>query len=300
MAMQLRVTDGAITNRVLANLQGNLTRVGNLQEQLSSGKQISRPSDSPTGTVSALQLRGESRAVQQFSRNASDGLGWLGVIDTALEGAGNQTLKVRELVLQGMSAGTASTGDAREAIAVEVDNLRKSLIGVANTKYLDRPVFGGTTTGERAFDANGQYAGDSGAVMRTVGDASKVRVDASGVDIFGANGSPTQLFSVLESISANLRSGSTSGLDSDLQNLDVAIGTIKTNRADVGARTNRIETSRTAADDRLLNVKSQLSEIEDIDLPNTIMQMQLQQTAYQAALQATAKVIQPSLMDFLR
>ncbi len=136
--------------------------------------------------------------------------------------------------------------------------------------------------------------------MRTVGDASKVRVDASGVDIFGANGSPTQLFSVLESISANLRSGSTGGLDADLQNLDVAIGTIKTNRADVGARTNRIETSRTAADDRLLNVKSQLSEIEDIDLPNTIMQMQLQQTAYQAALQATAKVIQPSLMDFLR
>lgn len=300
MAMQLRVTDGAITNRVLANLQGNLTRVGNLQEQLSSGKQISRPSDSPTGTVSAMQLRGESRAVQQYTRNASDGLGWLGVIDTALTSSLSQTGKVRELVLQGMSAGTASTPDAREAIAAEVENLRKSLIGVANTKYLDRPVFGGTTTGERAFDGNGQFVGDTGTVMRTVGDNSKVQVDANGAAVFGANGADSQLFTVLESITNNLRGSNTAGLDTDLQNLDVAIGTIKTNLADVGARYNRIETSRTAADDRLLNVKSKLSEIEDIDLPNTIMQMQLQQTAYQAALQATAKVIQPSLMDFLR
>ncbi|MDR7280500.1 flagellar hook-associated protein FlgL [Catenuloplanes atrovinosus] len=300
MAMQLRVTDGAITNRVLANLQGNLTRVGNLQEQLSSGKQISRPSDSPTGTVSAMQLRGESRAVQQYSRNASDGLGWLGVIDTALTSSLSQTGKVRELVLQGMSAGTASTADARAALAAEVENLRNSLIGVANTKYLDRPVFGGTTTGERAFDAAGSFIGDAGTVMRTVGDNSKVQVDANGAQVFGANGSGSQLFTVLDSIANNLRSSNTAGLDADLQNLDVAIGTIKTNLADVGARYNRIETSRTAADDRLLNVKSQLSEIEDIDLPNTIMQMQLQQTAYQAALQATAKVIQPSLMDFLR
>ncbi|GAB7041817.1 MULTISPECIES: flagellar hook-associated protein FlgL [Catenuloplanes] len=300
MAMQLRVTDGAITNRVLANLQGNLTRVGNLQEQLSSGKQISRPSDSPTGTVSAMQLRGESRAVQQYTRNASDGLGWLGVIDTALTSSLSQTGKVRELVLQGMSAGTASTPDAREALAAEVENLRKSLIGVANTKYLDRPVFGGTTTGERAFDGNGQFVGDTGTVMRTVGDNSKVQVDANGATVFGANGADSQLFTVLESITNNLRGSNTAGLDADLQNLDVAIGTIKTNLADVGARYNRIETSRTAADDRLLNVKSKLSEIEDIDLPNTIMQMQLQQTAYQAALQATAKVIQPSLMDFLR
>ncbi|MDP9798032.1 flagellar hook-associated protein 3 FlgL [Catenuloplanes nepalensis] len=300
MAMQLRVTDGAITNRVLANLQGNLTRVGNLQEQLSSGKQISRPSDSPTGTVSAMQLRGESRAVQQYSRNASDGLGWLGVIDSALTSSLSQTGKVRELVLQGMSAGTASTGDAREAIAVEVENLREALIGVANTKFLERPVFGGTTTGERAFDENGTYVGDSGTVMRTVGDNSKVQVDANGGQVFGGNGEDFQLFAVLETITNNLRSGNTAALGADLQNLDVAIGTIKTNLADVGARYNRIETSRTAADDRLLNVKSKLSEIEDIDLPNTIMQMQLQQTAYQAALQATAKVIQPSLMDFLR
>src|SRR3712207_140913 len=113
MAMQLRVTDGAITNRVLQNLQGNLTRVDNLQEQLSSGKQISRPSDSPTGTVSAMQLRGESRAVQQYSRNATDGMGWLGIIDNALTSSLSQTGRVRDLVLQGMSAGTASTGDAR-------------------------------------------------------------------------------------------------------------------------------------------------------------------------------------------
>ncbi|HEV7962737.1 MAG TPA: flagellar hook protein, partial [Actinoplanes sp.] len=55
-----------------------------------------------------------------------------------------------------------------------------------------------------------------------------------------------------------------------------------------------------SAQDRLLSVTSQLSDVEDVDLPKTIMEMQLQQTAYQAALAASAKVIQPSLIDFLR
>jgi flagellar hook-associated protein 3 FlgL len=55
-----------------------------------------------------------------------------------------------------------------------------------------------------------------------------------------------------------------------------------------------------SAQDRLLSVTAQLSDVEDVDLPKTIMDMQLQQTAYQAALAASAKVIQPSLIDFLR
>lgn len=311
MAMQLRITDGAITNRVLQNLQGNLTRVGNLQQQLSSGKQISRPSDSPTGTVSAMQLRGESRAVQQYERNADDGLGWLLTIDNALTSSLNQTGRVRELVLQGKSAGAASTPDGRAAIAVEVENLRKSLIQVSNTRYLDRPVFGGTTSGPQAFDSDGAFVGDAGRVLRTVSDAGRfprvvgdedgmVQVDANGVDVFGANGSDSQLFTVLERVASNLRAGDNNALDVDLADLDTAIGNIKTNLSDAGARYNRIEQNRTTAQDRQLSLRTQLSDIEDIDLPETIMNMQLQQTAYQAALQAAAKVIQPSLMDFLR
>jgi flagellar hook-associated protein 3 FlgL len=296
MGIQIRSTQQSIAARVTTGLQANLQRLGRLQEQLSSGKQISRPSDSPVKTVSALQLRGKVRAEQQYQRNGDDGLGWLGTADTTLTSAALQVRRVRDLVLQGLSSGSASADGAKEAMAVEIENIRKSLIGLSNTTYMDRPVFGGTTGLATAYDAAGGYQGDAGPVERSVGEGAKVRVDITGPDVFGSGA--TSLFGVLDSISANLRSGG--DLAPDLVNLDAGFGRIQTSVADVGARYNRISTARQTSEDRLLMLKAQLSDVEDIDLPSTIMDMQLQQVAYQAALAATSRVIQPSLVDFLR
>ncbi|SDY80757.1 flagellar hook-associated protein 3 FlgL [Micromonospora pattaloongensis] len=297
MAINLRVTQQSIATRVMTGLQGNLGRIGDLQQQLSSGKILSRPSDSPTGTVSAMQLRGEMRATQQHARNAEDGLGWLNTIDSTLTSVSTQVNRVRDLTLQANSAGASSAPEAREALAVEVENIREALIALANTRYLDRPVFGGTTAGGAAYDANGAYVGDAGRVYRTVGDGTKVRVDANGPEAFGTG--PQQLFNVLTSIATNMRENAGS-LGGDLDNLDGVISSIRTQLADVGARANRVTNMRQTAEDRLLTLKTQLSDVEDIDLPETIMQLKLQEVAYQAALAATAKVVQPSLMDFLR
>ena len=82
--------------------------------------------------------------------------------------------------------------------------------------------------------------------------------------------------------------------------LDTAMETVRTAQASVGARSNRVDSMQQTANDRHLELQTQLTEVEDIDLPKTITDMTMQQTAYQAALGATAKVIQPSLMDFLR
>jgi flagellar hook-associated protein 3 FlgL len=183
-------------------------------------------------------------------------------------------------------------------MASEVDQIRSSLLGFANTKYLDRPVFGGTTTGETAYDAGGTYTGDAGQTTRTVGANSKVRVDTTGPEAFGTG--DTQLFAVLQSISDNLRSGDSDALSASLKKLDTAGDLMKNTLSEVGARYNRVTQMKQSAQDRLLSVTSQLSDVEDVDLPKTIMEMQLQQTSYQAALAASAKVIQPSLIDFLR
>jgi flagellar hook-associated protein 3 FlgL len=282
---------------VLSGLQNSLSRLGDIQQQLSSGKQISRASDSPTGTVSAMQFRGDIAKLKQYSRNADDGLGWLGTADTTLTGALDQVNRVRELVLQGMSTGAAGSPDAREALATEVAGLRTSLIGLANTQYLDRPIFGGTTTGSAAFDAAGSYVGDSGSISRTVSDNTKVRVDTDAAATFGTGSG--QLFTVLGKIVSDLRT-SPSSLGGDLTQLDAARGSIQSSLSSVGARYNQLTQMRQAADDRVLDLSSQLSEVEDIDLPKTLTDLQLQQTAYQAALAAGAKVVQPSLVDFLR
>jgi flagellar hook-associated protein 3 FlgL len=292
-----RVTEGSIHTRVLANLQRNIAKGQKLQDQLSSGKQISRPSDSPTGTVASLQLRGEARSAQQYARNADDGMGWLGTLDNTLDGTSALINRARDLTVQGLSSGT-NDAQSQKALAVEIDNIKASLIGYANTTYLDRPVFGGTTVDSAAYLADGTYVGDGGQLSRTVGADASIPVTASGPKVFGTG--DTQLFAVLQKISDGLKAGDTDGLSTSLENLDSAADLVKSTLSDVGARYNRLTQMKQTAQDRVLAVTSQLSDVEDVDLPKAIMEMQLQQTSYQAALAASAKVIQPSLIDFLR
>jgi flagellar hook-associated protein 3 FlgL len=297
MALGGRVTDSSIHSRVLANLQRNIAKGEKIQEQLSSGKQLNRPSDSPSGTVSAMQLRTESRSNEQYARNAEDGLGWLATIESTLASATTLAGRVRDLTVQALNTGVGSA-QTREALATEIDQIRESMIAAANTKYLDRPVFGGTTAGEVAYRPDGTYAGNTGQTTRTVGAGSKVRVDMTGPEAFGSGA--TGMLAVLKDISATIRSGNRDELALNLGRLDDASNTLKTAVSEIGARYNRITQAKESAMERLLSVTSQLSDIEDIDLPKTIMEMQLQQTSYQAALAASAKVIQPSLIDFLR
>src|SRR4051812_32080652 len=196
-----RVTESSIHTRVLQNLQRNIAKGEKIQEQLSSGKMINRPSDSPTGTVTSMQLRGETRAAQQYSRNADDGLGWLNTAQDTLSSASTLVNRARDLTVQGLSSGT-NDAQSNEALASELDQIKSSLIGHANTKYLDRPVFGGTTTGDLAYDATGTFVGNAGQTTRTVGAGAKIRVDANGPEAFGSGS--TQLFTVLQNISDNI------------------------------------------------------------------------------------------------
>jgi flagellar hook-associated protein 3 FlgL len=294
-----RVTQRSIATHTLAGLQGNLSRMAEIQQQLSSGKQISRPSDSPTGTVAAMQMRGEIRDNEQWSRNAADGIGWLGTIDQALTSSMASARRARDLTLTGLNSGALSA-NAAEALAAEVDQIREGLMGFANTRYLDRPVFGGTTGGAQAYDASGTYVGPavSPPILRTVGANATVRVDQTGPEVFGPAGA--DVFKVLDDISAALRSGNQAALSTGLGDFDTAMNRISGKLAEVGAGYNRLEQMQSAADDRVISLKTSLSDVEDIDLPATIVELNLAQVAQQAALAATQRVITPSLADFLR
>jgi flagellar hook-associated protein 3 FlgL len=292
-----RVTERSIATNILVGLQGNLGKLGDIQQRLSSGKQISKPSDSPTGTVAAMQYRGDLATAKQYTRNADDGLGWLGLTDGTLGNIMGEVQRTRELVLQGMSNGSGGSADARVAIATEVDQIHDATIGLANTRYGDRPIFGGTTAGPTAYDTTGTYLGDGGVVQRTVGDNVKVPVGTPGPAAFGTG--TGQLFQIMSDLANDLRTNP-SALKADLDRLDAATTTLKAVQSAVGARYNQVTQMQQFANDKVDSLTSQISDVEDIDLPKTISDMQLQQVAYQAALAAGAKVVQPSLVDFLR
>jgi flagellar hook-associated protein 3 FlgL len=295
--VSIRVTERSIATHTLANLQTNIARLGDLQNRLSTGKQLTKVSDAPGDAVLAMQYRSDVTNLQQYSRNANDGVAWLNTADSALTAAVEQVNRAKELVLSGMSSGSGGGPDAREAIALEMDDIRESVLNLANTQYLDRPVFGGTTTGQIAYNEDGTYAGDNGQVLRTVSPSAKIRVDTSSAEVFGTGS--TQVFDLLKKISADLRTDPTQ-LEDDLGKLNQATTSMQAGLSSVGARVNRLTQLQNYADSRVVDLNNQVSTVEDIDLPKTITELTLQQTAYQAALAATAKVVQPSLVDFLR
>jgi flagellar hook-associated protein 3 FlgL len=295
-----RITQRSMSAGVLNNLQANLQRMASLQEKLSSGREISRPSDSPTGTVSALRLRADLRRMEQMERNAQDGLGWLGTADTALTQSLGVVGRVRELVLLGANGAIGPV--ERAALAAEVETLRESALSLANTTFVGRPVFSGTAGGDLAYDrVSGAYRGDAGAVVRSVAPDTEVRVNLTGPEVFGPAG--RDLFALLDRIATSLRHEPgqlTTGPDSDLAALDRISQGIQSSLATIGSRYAQVETMRDRIAGTMLERRSALAEVESIDLPATIVEMQLQEVAYSAALGATAKVIQPTLLDFLR
>jgi flagellar hook-associated protein 3 FlgL len=293
----MRITQRAVALTSLQGLNRNLDAVGKLQQQLTSGRLISAPSDSPTGTNRAMQTRADQAANEQQTRNITDAKSWLEQTDSSLQAMLDTARRVRDLTVQGSSTGS-NTVESAQAIATEVASLREGLLSLANRTIGGRPLFGGVTPGSKAYDTTGTYVGQAGPpVTRRVSDTEVVRVDTTGPEAFGPAGA--DLFAIVDKIATDVVANP-AALATHLTDLDGVMKGMLTAVADVGSRAARVEREEQVNADRGLTLSSQLAETENIDLPNTIMRLQMQQVGYQAALSATAKALQPTLMDYLR
>jgi flagellar hook-associated protein 3 FlgL len=290
-----RVPNQMLVNNSLIALQKSFSKLNDLQAEASSLKRLSKPSDGPADVVSAMQLHASLDRNDQYTRNLSDAQGWLGNADNALTSTVTQLQKVNDLVVQASNA--SLDANSRQSIATQIDSIRQDLIGVANTQYAGRPIFAGTASGNSAYDANGQYVGVSSAVERNIAPGQRIQVNVNGDAAFGAPGS--DLFTTLSQISNAVRTDPT-----QLTALQAQLGTrttqVQSQLAQVGSQFLRVQNMQSQNTSNGLTMKQNLSSIEDADLAQVMVQLQTQQVAYQAALSATARAIQPSLTDFLK
>jgi len=290
-----RVPNQMLVTNSLTALQQSFAKLVDLQGQASSLKRLSKPSDAPADVVSAMQLHAGIDRNDQYTRNLSDAQGWLGNADNALTSVVTQLQKVNDLVVQASNASTDS--NARQGIAAQIDSIRKSLIGVANTNYAGRPIFAGTASGNVAYDATGQFVGVSSAVERSIAPGQRIQVNVNGDTVFGAPGS--DVFTTLAQISNAVLTD-----PSQLTALQATLGTqttqVQGQLAQVGSQFLRVQNMQSQNTSNGLTMKQNLSSIEDADIAQVMVQLQAQQVAYQAALSATARAIQPSLTDFLK
>jgi flagellar hook-associated protein 3 FlgL len=289
-----RVSNLTLSQNAILSLQTNLSQIANLQSQASSGKKLTKPSDAPVDIGTSLQLRGSLSRNDQLNTNIADAEGWLGTAGATLGSVVTQLQQVNSLVLQAANAATDQNG--RNAIANQIDQIRQSLLNAANTKYGDRPLFGGTASGSVAYDSSGNYVGTNSPVERTVAPGVQVQVNVDGDAVFGTPGN--DLFSTLSQISDAIR-GNTSLVALSAQ-LKTQTQNVQTQQALTGATYARVATIKTQNTTNASTMTQNLSNVEDVDMAQVLMNLQAQETTYQAALAAAAKAIQPSLAAFLQ
>lgn len=290
----MRVTQSMLSNNMLRNLSSSYERLSKYQDQISTGKKVNRPSDDPVVVMKGISYRTDLSEVQQYKRNFSEAYNWIENSDAALDNAGKALQRIRELVVEA-SNDTYDTSQ-RQAISAEIKQLRDHLAEVANTKFGDKYLFNGANTTKKPVDLqNGNYPSESQPTEPVEIELSKgiyLPVNVPGEKVFGK-----QLFSDLKALTDDLDQGKNPA--SYLDQIDQHIDAINNARADLGARQNRLEMMESRVDNQEVIAKKVLSDNEDVDYEKAITDLTAQESVHRAALAVGARVLQPTLMDFL-
>jgi flagellar hook-associated protein 3 FlgL len=300
----MRVTQSMVANNALRNISTSYQQLSKTQEELSSGKKITRPSDDPVIASQGIAYRTDVSQVDQYTRNLDTANTWAQSSDSALSEANDVLQRVRELAVQASS--DTNTPDDRTAIQQEVDQLKKQLADIANTQVGNKYIFNGTNTGTQpvTIGSDGSITVNNGNA--TPGDPSnKVMVQVNQgvnlqINIDPANVFNQKLFDDLDKLETNLTNGSDGNtISQSISDIDSHLNSLSAAQSDLGARENRISliTNRLSTQQQIATTI--MSNNEDADFEKTLVDYQQQQAVHTAALSVGAKIMQQTLVDFL-
>lgn len=291
----MRITSEMMVANSMRRLSSRLEQYERSQSELASGRTIMRPSDDPGNAGRAMTLRAQMRSQEQEQRNITDASSWLETTDSHLQTSVARLHRARELAVRGASSQSRET---HLALKAEVDEIRDELISVANARYRGRPVFAGFSDDAPVTDATPATVSSGGDIIRRIGEDEKVRVNVLAEDAFGPTGN--SVFDALTSLSTALDAGDTAASGAAIDTIDAARNRIGEQLAQVGSAMNRVESAARRNADMAITLRTELSEVQDVDVAEAMMELQLQQVAYEATLGALGKALPTSLVAFLR
>ena len=288
----MRVTQSMLSNNMLRNLTSSYNKMGQLQEQITTGKKVNRPSDNPVVVMKSLGYSMQVEKVDQFQKNLGQVNNWLDSSDDALDGVGQVLHRARELVGNAANTG-AMTPEDREKIKIELEQMQKQLQDLANTKVGDKYIFSGTMTDKPLFNGTSYETGG--------GFDEKIEIEVFDEVNLKVNTNAGQMFKDLDDLFGKIKTeGEGFDFSSALSTIDGHMDEVLTKRADIGARSNRAELMHNRLEMQEGAAKKQRSLNEDIDYEKVITEMITSESIHRAALSVGARIIQPSLVDFLR
>lgn len=279
----------------MKNLSQSYQKLATYQDQLASGKKINRPSDDPVIAIKGIGYRTNLIEIEQFDRNLSEAYNWMESSDAALDHSNQILQRARELVVQ-LSNGTYSDSE-RKVAEKEFEQLKKDLIATANTKVSGKYIFNGQNTLAAPVDETGTTTADTGAVKIEVSKGIEIQVNINPNDVFNQG-----LFDMFSNLQADLVDpvSDESTISAYLDQMDQQMDNLLSARAELGARNNRFELIQDRLSNLKVNITRMISENEDAEIEEVITNLKTQESVHRAALSVGARIIQPTLMDFLR
>lgn len=288
----MRITQSMLSNNMLRNLTTSYNKMGKLQEQLNTGKKVNRPSDDPVVVMKGLGYRMQVDKVAQYQRNLGEVHNLLDSSDDALDKVGSALHRAKELVT-GAANGTMTPEDKEKTLS-ELNQLREQIQNLANTKVGDKYIFSGTKTSTPLYNEGypDPSANSSEPFQKDVEievfDGVSLKVNTNGLEVF------KEIDDLFASFTVD------TDFSKAIEDIDNRMDKVLTTRSEIGARQNRVEMMEDRLSSQEASAKKLMSENEDIDYEKVITDMITQESIHRAALSVGARIIQPSLVDFLR
>lgn len=298
----MRITDSMMATSYLRNLRTNQENVQKINNQLSSMKEVSKPSDDPMRVSQIMDLNDNIIQNEQYHSILNDALDWTDMQDSALASATNSMSRISTLVQQAAN-GTMNASD-RQAIKAEVEAEIHTMVDALNTNFGGRYIFAGTDTKTQPFsvdkDEGGNitgisYKGTEEKLAREIAPEVNVSLNTNGKQLL-QNGLGNFLADAMKALDEN----DGEALAGELAGKATGqVDTIVNMRTEIGAIANRLDAAKLRNEDQQLNLESMRSDKEDIDFAQKYMEFTMEQVAYQASLAMGTKVLQTNILDYL-
>ena len=331
----MRITNSMMSKSFLRDVSRNQNNLKKINDQLTSGKEFKKPSDNPFKVARSMQIHGDINTNTQYNQNIKDTINFLDTTDTALDQVNNVFQRVRELMV---SSGNAAYGsDEKKAIKDEINEKINEVSQILNTSFDGKYIFGGTKgsskpigvmededTGNNVIHLSGkngerlelnsdkeevknQINMIGGSLNTEISQGVKVEYNVSATDVLmfkDADRKDVNVMDLFKDIVNNLVSDNgeeTSKVTNEnLKAMDTVMSNLLKVRAEVGAKQNRMEAAQEQNEAENYNMTAILSQTEDIDFAEKTIEASVMQSVYMASLQTSARILQPSLMDYLR
>lgn len=298
----MRISTGQIQQTMLGSLQSNYSQFGRLQMQMASGKQILQPSDDPIGSVALLGLKKEQKSLSQYQENISQVKTQLSQDEVLIDSMTEMLLRVQDLT-QTAANGTNGTAELK-AFAVELRELQKGLVDVANSKDENGSyLFSGTLVDQKPVekDALGNYLYQGDTLSRDVAVAHGVTISANdnASDLFFSSGNFFQQFDTFISTLETATGSVSTEANTMLDQLTTTQSNVSSVRSSIGARINTLDQLNTSHGEMKLFSEEVSNEIESLDYSAAATKMSDVLLALQVTQQSFGKVSNLSLFNYL-